>query len=363
MQNDPAILLYTKDLLMAFTPMTMHARGQLMTLLLLQHQLGHLSLEQIETSVGEVTPALMAHFACAADGRFFNPRVEAEILRRSAYREKQQQKARKRWDRPGQPGADYAEQQSAVSQSDKQVSSTPHTDRGNAAGYAEGMPIEPGTGAGTEAGAGTGAGEGEDGGRQIGAPAMSSRACRGISQVICLSGGDPSTPLRSAQDDRGKNAPVTAAPLRSVQDDEGETRSRQGMAPYGEQGDLARRAGPDRERQREAFERFWAAYPRKIGRKGAAELFAKLPETLWPRLLEAVERQKGSEQWRREGGRYIPSPITWLSQERWDDLPEPEPNREALWTVADMVRDIERAFGPIEAAPKPGDSRQQEGCV
>ena len=40
-------------------------------------------------------------------------------------------------------------------------------------------------------------------------------------------------------------------------------------------------------------------------------------------LLTAVERQKCSSQWSRDGGQYIPNPATWLNQERWEDkLPE-----------------------------------------
>lgn len=36
-------------------------------------------------------------------------------------------------------------------------------------------------------------------------------------------------------------------------------------------------------------------------------------------LIPAIERQKKSEQWRREGGRYIPNPSTWLNQCLWED--------------------------------------------
>lgn len=36
-------------------------------------------------------------------------------------------------------------------------------------------------------------------------------------------------------------------------------------------------------------------------------------------LLTAISAAKETEQWRRDGGAYIPYPATWLRQERWDD--------------------------------------------
>lgn len=52
--------------------------------------------------------------------------------------------------------------------------------------------------------------------------------------------------------------------------------------------------------------------------------------TAWARLkvngsfdkvLAAVEQQKRSEQWQKDGGQFIPHPATWLNQGRWDDEP------------------------------------------
>lgn len=69
-----------------------------------------------------------------------------------------------------------------------------------------------------------------------------------------------------------------------------------------------------------AFDAFWKAYPRKVG-KGAAltawkkhSLDSKLPE-----ILAAVKVQSGSQQWKKDAGQYIPNPATWLNQSRWED--------------------------------------------
>ena len=73
----------------------------------------------------------------------------------------------------------------------------------------------------------------------------------------------------------------------------------------------------------DAFERFWAVYPRKLGRKEAYRAFEKaIAVTDLHSILSAVEKQKACPQWRREGGQYIPYPATWLNQGRWEDETE-----------------------------------------
>lgn len=36
-------------------------------------------------------------------------------------------------------------------------------------------------------------------------------------------------------------------------------------------------------------------------------------------MLAALERQGKSDQWRRDGGQYIPHAATWLNGRRWED--------------------------------------------
>ena len=74
-----------------------------------------------------------------------------------------------------------------------------------------------------------------------------------------------------------------------------------------------------RETQQQAFDNFWAAYPKKVGKKDAYKSFCKLSRDIWPKLIPAVEQQKKSKQWQKEDGQYIPNPATWLNQGRWDD--------------------------------------------
>ena len=66
------------------------------------------------------------------------------------------------------------------------------------------------------------------------------------------------------------------------------------------------------------FEEFWKAYPKKVGKQSARAAFLKVSVPLQT-LLDALRQQAQSPQWNRDGGRFIPNPATWLSQQRWED--------------------------------------------
>ena len=70
------------------------------------------------------------------------------------------------------------------------------------------------------------------------------------------------------------------------------------------------------------FGRFWRAYPRKCAKRRAELAFRKLSpdESLVDQMCAALEIQKRQADWRKEGGRYIPYPATWLHDRRWEDV-------------------------------------------
>ena len=73
--------------------------------------------------------------------------------------------------------------------------------------------------------------------------------------------------------------------------------------------------------EKTGFDLFWSNFPRKIG-KGAAELAWKKLKPDGPlqaRIVQAVKAQCKSEQWRRDGGQFIPHPATWLNGKRYED--------------------------------------------
>lgn len=76
----------------------------------------------------------------------------------------------------------------------------------------------------------------------------------------------------------------------------------------------------------ECFEQFWQAYPRKVSRQNAIKAFAKVDVSI-DILLASLEKQKGSEQWQKDGGQFIPHPATWLNGRRWEDEVTPYERR------------------------------------
>lgn len=75
------------------------------------------------------------------------------------------------------------------------------------------------------------------------------------------------------------------------------------------------------------FDRFWDAYPKKVGKEEARKAFRKVKVKV-DVLIEAVERQKTWTQWQVEKGRFIPNPATWLNQGRWEDEGQAEEKAE-----------------------------------
>ncbi len=69
------------------------------------------------------------------------------------------------------------------------------------------------------------------------------------------------------------------------------------------------------------FDRFWDTYPRKIAKEAARKAWVRLkPDAaLVGTILAAVARHRASNDWQREGGRFVPHPATWLNGRRWED--------------------------------------------
>ena len=71
----------------------------------------------------------------------------------------------------------------------------------------------------------------------------------------------------------------------------------------------------------DGFDRFWASYPRRVGKKDAVAVWKKIDpdDALVDRIVAGVERWKRSEQWTKDEGRFIPYPATFLLGERWNE--------------------------------------------
>ena len=87
--------------------------------------------------------------------------------------------------------------------------------------------------------------------------------------------------------------------------------------------------------QLERFNQFWYEYPKKKAKVAAMKAWAKLKpdDVLFDAIMLGLRRARASIEWKREGGRFIPHPATFLNQGRWEDeyLPfEQKPTRQDL---------------------------------
>lgn len=97
--KDPAMLFYTSDFLTGVTLLNMKERGQYITLLCLQQQLGHMTLKQMQTAVGKLSEAVMGKFIQDEEGLYYNRRADVEINKRKAHSDKQRENVQKRWNK------------------------------------------------------------------------------------------------------------------------------------------------------------------------------------------------------------------------------------------------------------------------
>ena len=114
-------------------------------------------------------------------------------------------------------------------------------------------------------------------------------------------------------------------------------RSREAEAET-EKNSRASRSG--REGLNGAFTAFWSAYPRKKSKGHAEKAWLKIKpdEQLASQIIAAVGRATTSDDWTREGGKFIPHPATWLNGERWEDeieAVEVIPQKAVAWWASD----------------------------
>ena len=104
-----------------------------------------------------------------------------------------------------------------------------------------------------------------------------------------------------------------------------------------------------------AFDHFWSAYPRRRHKGAAMKAWKALkPDVgLVAVILQALQDAVASDDWRREGGRFIPYPATWLNARGWEDehgidvvpLPATAGGRGEAARVASSITALQSLFG------------------
>lgn len=69
------------------------------------------------------------------------------------------------------------------------------------------------------------------------------------------------------------------------------------------------------------FAEFWQQYPKKVVKSDALKAWRKLKPggRLLADMMAALEKQRASADWIKDGGQFIPHPATWLNKRRWED--------------------------------------------
>ena len=100
----------------------------------------------------------------------------------------------------------------------------------------------------------------------------------------------------------------------------------------------------------DGFAEFWSVYPRKVAKPQALKAWKKIKPAgqLLADLIAALEKQKVSADWLKDGGRFVPFPATWLNGRRWED---------------EMSGNAVEQLAPVTSKPKPGDTRTRYGAT
>jgi hypothetical protein len=71
------------------------------------------------------------------------------------------------------------------------------------------------------------------------------------------------------------------------------------------------------------FVEFWESYPstrRKADKKRCETAFRLLTDEEKERAIKALELWKKTDDWKKNNGQYIPAPLVYLHQKRWDGI-------------------------------------------
>ena len=120
-----------------------------------------------------------------------------------------------------------------------------------------------------------------------------------------------------------------------------------GVSVFGVVSEVVKSAPPD------LFDSFWKAYPKKKAKDDAKKAFDKRKpdKALLDLMLSAIAMQSKSEDWLKDGGKFIPYPATWLNDGRWQDeetaISKPKPGPDPMQAV---FAERDRKAAPIPQA-------------
>ena len=101
------------------------------------------------------------------------------------------------------------------------------------------------------------------------------------------------------------------------------------------EGDCYQTASIEKEKEKEKekevvfFDTFWSLYPKKVARESCLKKWkSKKLDAIGEKIIEHVKAMKETKQWQKEDGVFIPMPMTYINQERWDSTME---KKKTIW--------------------------------
>ena len=105
------------------------------------------------------------------------------------------------------------------------------------------------------------------------------------------------------------------------------------------------------------FEKFWAAWPRSVRKGGKSVCLTRWKKGLYDGCADQIIKHclwmATTDAWRKSDGAFIPAPLVYLNQQRWDGAEIPE-----SFTGVERVKAADPALVKIQqdwnkAAPIP----------
>lgn len=89
------------------------------------------------------------------------------------------------------------------------------------------------------------------------------------------------------------------------------------------------------------FDIFYNAFPKHKSRGQAEKVWNKInpDQPLLQKMLDTISKFKNSEDWIKDGGKYIPHPATWLNAKGWEDETEIQKSTKPIEPVKYLDRD------------------------
>ena len=108
------------------------------------------------------------------------------------------------------------------------------------------------------------------------------------------------------------------------------------------------------------FEKFWSAWPKSVRKGGKNVCLARWKKGLYDgcadQIIKHTTWMATTDAWRKSDGAFIPAPLVYLNQQRWDGAEIPESFDKPKAADPALVK-IQQDWG--KAAPIPDDIKKR----